>query len=183
MEENAPAHIHGPDWSRCDSVQRPRAMINWVLEHIKKRTPNHDVGPVFWEILWEWWPSFDLIEHDMFAMAFVRYRPYWTPQPEFSRLPERFTVWRGGDRYRVRKGLCWTLDQSVAEGFARGHRFIFNKYPTLLMAEIERSEVAMVNNHREESEVVLWKPLWERAQRISLRPTNRVVEEGERGCP
>ena len=159
-----------PDWKYCDSIGRPRALIDWVLEHTRKGTPNDELGPVFWELVRDWWSTFDLVEHDMFCVAFNRFKPYWKPQPELKDLPERITVWRGGDRYRVRKGLSWTMDRSVAESFARGHRFIFNKYPTLLMADIDRSEVALVDSSRNESELILWGPLLKRATRVPYTP-------------
>jgi len=170
VKKSKPVPVPGPNWTCCNSVGRPRALIDWVIEHSRARTPNDDLGPAFWKLVREYWSTFDRVEHDMFGMAFARFKPYWKPQPEWNGLPKRITVWRGGDRYRVRKGLSWTMDRSVAEDFARGHRFIFNKYPTLLTAEIDRTEVALVDNTREERELVLWSPLFQRAQRVPFTP-------------
>lgn len=158
--------LEPPNWKYCDSTQRPRALIDWVIDHTRANDTNAEIGPTFWKLVEEWWSTFDVIEHDMFGLAFGRFRPYWVPQPQWHDLPEKFVIWRGGDRYRVRKGLSWTRDRSVAESFARGHRFIFNKHPTLLTAEIDRNDVALVIDDREESEVVLFSPLLGKAQRV-----------------
>lgn len=152
------------------STGRPRALIDWVLDQIDKRTPDDIVGPIFWQTVRDYWSTFDLIEHDYFCVAFGRYRPYWQPQPEIAELPEKIRVWRGGDRYRVRKGLSWTTDRAVAEKFAVGHRFIFNKYPTLVTAVIDRSEVILVSQDRRESEIVVRGPLLKRAERVPFVP-------------
>jgi hypothetical protein len=37
----------------------------------------------------------------------------------FDRLPEHFTVYRGGSRVRINGAISWTTDVHVAEGFAR----------------------------------------------------------------
>lgn len=179
----AKSEISEPNWALYDSVQRPVATIDWVLENVRNRVPDEVLGPVFWKIVRERWSTFDRLEHNMFEAAFFRFKSYWEPQPEILRLPERFVVWRGGDRYSVRKGLSWTLRRSVAEDFARGHRFLFNKYPTLLTAVVDRSEVVQFDNSRNEHEVVLFKRLYERAQRVvpfSVKTWDYVADTEER---
>ena len=69
-------------------------------------------------------------------------------------VPERLTIYRGQNT-RKPDGLSWTLDQKVAEEFARGHRGIFNPTPVVLKLDVTREQVAFVCHDREESEVVL----------------------------
>jgi hypothetical protein len=38
--------------------------------------------------------------------------------------------------------LSWTLDQTVADGFARGHRGIFNPNPVVLETVIAKRDIA-----------------------------------------
>jgi hypothetical protein len=68
-------------------------------------------------------------------------------------LPGLVSVWRGCQRGRER-GLSWTTDRSVAEGFARGKRCI-QKNPTLVHAEIPKQHIFAVFTDRNEHEVAL----------------------------
>lgn len=63
-------------------------------------------------------------------------------------------VYRGCSRERVR-GLSWTLDEKVAQSFARGHRGIPVPDPVVVCGEIGRKHVFGVFNDRDESEIVL----------------------------
>jgi hypothetical protein len=71
----------------------------------------------------------------------------------YDALPATITVWRGCARGRER-GLSWTVDRAVAEGFARGKRCI-NRNPTMVRADIPRQHVFAVFTDRNEQEVVL----------------------------
>jgi hypothetical protein len=68
-------------------------------------------------------------------------------------LPHLVPVWRGCERGRER-GLSWTTDRAVAEGFALGRRCV-NKYPTLVRAEIPKQHIFGVFVSRRESEIAL----------------------------
>jgi hypothetical protein len=68
-------------------------------------------------------------------------------------LPDLVPVWRGCERARER-GLSWTTDRVIAEGFARGKR-CKNKYPTLAYAEIPKQHIFGVFLSRQESELAL----------------------------
>jgi hypothetical protein len=68
-------------------------------------------------------------------------------------LPDPVPVWRGCEQARER-GLYWTAERAVAEGFARGRRCV-NKHPTLVSAEIPKRHIFGVFVHRKEHEVVL----------------------------
>jgi hypothetical protein len=71
----------------------------------------------------------------------------------YDALPQLVPVWRGCEQWRQR-GLSWTTDRTVAEGFAKGKRHI-NKAPTLVHAEIPKQHIFAVFVCRNESEIVL----------------------------
>ena len=71
----------------------------------------------------------------------------------YNALPAIIPVWRGCERGRER-GLYWTTDRSVAEGFAEGKR-CSNKRPTLVQAQIPKAHVFAVFVDRQESEIIL----------------------------
>jgi hypothetical protein len=71
----------------------------------------------------------------------------------YSALPHLVPVWRGCERGRVR-GLSWTSDRMVAEGFALGKR-CRNAHPTLIHAEIPKQHIFGVFLDRKESELAL----------------------------
>ena len=71
----------------------------------------------------------------------------------YDSLPNVVPVWRGCDRRRER-GMSWTTDRSVAEGFAMGKRCV-NRAPTLVRAEIPKIHIFGVFCDRSEHEIVL----------------------------
>jgi hypothetical protein len=91
----------------------------------------HDRPPeVFWGALintWDmcddtWWAKPFLLD----LMRIQEARPYIEP------LEWPVRIYRGCSRPRVR-GVSWTMDRKVAEGFARGHRGI--RVPDAVVAE------------------------------------------------
>jgi hypothetical protein len=74
-------------------------------------------------------------------------------QAWLAALPPVIEVFRGCERGRER-GLHWTTDYAVAEGFARGKRCV-NLVPTLARARIPKKHIFCVFLDRRESEVVL----------------------------
>jgi hypothetical protein len=68
-------------------------------------------------------------------------------------LPDTLEVFRGCESNRV-FGLSWTLDRAVAKNFAKGHRSISLKKPTLATAQIPKSAVFYATDSRKEQEVV-----------------------------
>jgi hypothetical protein len=85
-------------------------------------------------------------------------------------LPALIPLWRGCERGRER-GLHWTTDRLVAEGFATGKRCV-NKCPTLVSAIIPKQRVFGVFVDRDENEVVV-DP--RRLQELSKWPTLQKV--------
>jgi hypothetical protein len=71
----------------------------------------------------------------------------------YSALPNLVPVWRGCERGRVR-GLSWTTDRLVAEGFALGKR-CWNEHPTLMHAEIPKQHIFGVFLGRKECELAV----------------------------
>jgi hypothetical protein len=57
----------------------------------------------------------------------------------YTALPDPVAMWRGCERGRER-GLSWTIDQVIAEGFAKGRR-CRNLNPTLVSAEIPKKHI------------------------------------------
>jgi hypothetical protein len=68
-------------------------------------------------------------------------------------LPATVEVNRGCERRRER-GLSWTTDRTVAEGFAQGKRWV-NRWPTLARAQVLKQHIFAVFVDRKESEIVL----------------------------
>ncbi len=118
-------------------------------------------GEVFWAVLCELWCSSDNTwnHQDQLHFAMVlhartrqRYIPAEKQPPDD--WPKFVKVWRGCSRQRV-LSFAWTLDRTVAEDFALGHRGIEVPDPVLASAEIHKSAIYFVENEREEQEVVL----------------------------
>jgi hypothetical protein len=72
----------------------------------------------------------------------------------FNALPAQVTVFRGCTRPRLR-GLAWTTDRAVAEGFARGHRGICVPEPVIASAIIPKEHIFFVSDDRNEKEIIL----------------------------
>jgi len=68
-------------------------------------------------------------------------------------LPPEIGIYRGCQKSRER-GLSWTCDIKVAEGFAKGKRCC-NSIPTLVSAVIPKQHVFGVFTNRNESEIVV----------------------------
>jgi hypothetical protein len=71
----------------------------------------------------------------------------------YTALPDQMPIWRGCERGRER-GLSWTTDRVVAEGFACGKRCI-NTHPTVAAAVIPKQHVLGVFLSRGESELAV----------------------------
>lgn len=71
----------------------------------------------------------------------------------YDSLLDPVPVWRGCERGRER-GLHWTTDRLVAEGFAKGKRCT-NNQSTLVQAQIPKQHILAVFVDRNEHEIVL----------------------------
>jgi hypothetical protein len=72
----------------------------------------------------------------------------------YNSLPDQIEVFRGCSRSRVR-GISWTVDRSVAEGFARGHRYIRVPEPVVARAVIPKLTIFAALAERNEGEILL----------------------------
>jgi hypothetical protein len=119
---------------------------------------------VFWKVFHRCWSvcddTWDLNDELIECLSFHYAQDYaWLHMdPEqrtfYEALPEIVTVFRGCSKERIR-GVSWTTDGAVAQGFARGHRGMPPPDPVVAQARIPRSEIFTVLVDREESELVL----------------------------
>jgi hypothetical protein len=119
---------------------------------------------VFWPVLLsEWeacdatWPIQRELKSQLLAVHNVEnVRKYLDDKAGsfFDALDDQVRVFRGCSRQRI-KGLSWTTDETVAVGFARGHRNIPVPSPVIASALILRSKIFFVALERNESEIVL----------------------------
>jgi hypothetical protein len=84
----------------------------------------------------------------------------------WSNLPPLIPVYRGCQRGRER-GIHWSTNRAVAEGFARGKRCV-NPNPTLVQAVIPKGHIFGVFADRNEDEVALDPRRLRRVLRVEL---------------
>jgi hypothetical protein len=87
------------------------------------------------------------VKVDLAELLRAEERSWW------ATLPPLIEVYRGCEKGRVR-GLHWTTDRTVAEGFAHGKR-CYNRHPTLVRAVIPKPHVFALFLDRQEHEIVL----------------------------
>jgi hypothetical protein len=136
---------------------------------------------IFWPVFIEWWNACDdTWRWRSILLDTLKYRTTQGAATNFlsaenkafsDSLPGRFPVFRGSSRARVR-GLAWTTDHTVTEGFAHGHRMIPVPDPVVSSAQIDKTAVFFVSVDRGESEVVL-NP--RRLRRLRVEPYTRAA--------
>src|SRR5262245_17377515 len=94
------------------------------------KTAGHP-DEVFWRVWLNWWNVCDLLwlyrglVVDTLQERHARTKAYAFQSPGdrafYDALPSSVEVFRGGNRSTIR-GVSWTLDRKVAEGFATGKR-------------------------------------------------------------
>jgi len=94
----------------------------------------------------------------------------------FDTLPTVVRVFRGCSALRVR-GIAWSTERSVAEGFARGHRLIRVPEPVVASALIPKEHIYFVTDERNEKEVVL-NP--RRLRQVIVEPFDGQAHSGAR---
>jgi hypothetical protein len=102
-----------------------------------------------------WWQRSHIADMLRNALRGVRLADVLEPDALsfYNGLPEIVPIWRGCERGRER-GLHWTGDRAIAEGFAVGKR-CENKMPTLVRADIPKQHIFTVFISRQESEIVI----------------------------
>ncbi len=113
------------------------------------------------------------------ACAEVLLADFLTPEPRcfYDALANIVEIWRGCERGRER-GLSWTTDRAVAEGFAAGRRCV-NKVPTLLRAEIPKQHIFAVFVERMESEIVVDPRRLRALQRLPIASKAEIETAGQ----
>lgn len=118
---------------------------------------------LFWKALHRYWNGFDRIDHVSYEQRFEECRDAWQADylPErdaatFNALPKEIEVFRGQCRTHP-IGVSWTTSRTVAEGFAKGHRGIYNVDPVVHAAVVRKGDIASVQTSRQEHELVLFK--------------------------
>jgi hypothetical protein len=71
----------------------------------------------------------------------------------WSSLPDDLTLYRGCSRAHV-NAISWTTNRSIAEGFAKGHRFIPVPDAAIATATIRKADIFAATDDRKESEII-----------------------------
>ncbi|WP_439507404.1 hypothetical protein [Yoonia sp.] len=81
-------------------------------------------------------------------LVFEEDREWW------DALPNTLHVYRGCEEGRD-NGLSWTLDRSVAETFAQGHRGLRLSKPRIYEKTVYKTSVYFATNERAEQEIIV----------------------------
>jgi hypothetical protein len=102
-----------------------------------------------------WWQRTIIAERLRWALSEINVADFLACDARafYDALPPIVSVWRGCERGRER-GLSWTTDRAVAEGFAEGKRCV-NKSPILVRADIPKQHLFAVFIDRSESEIIV----------------------------
>jgi hypothetical protein len=158
---------------RFNSVNRTEGLLNLLwIDDDEFESSLRDAAPlslhkpphIFWPIFLEFWNACDCTWDYVFEFRMLlshchndgetAYRFYDSEQKAFfDKLESVVTIYRGCNRDQV-NGLAWTTDRRIAEGFARGHRGIFNPDPVIAVGLVLKSDIYAVITSRNESEVV-----------------------------
>jgi hypothetical protein len=142
--------------NHCSGWASSQDRLSCVLSLIEFAAPE-----IFWPALMKTWPGCDatwdartrLLQalHGMESAV-----PFFSQGPRtfFDALPAQVKVFRGCSRPRLR-GVAWTTDRTVAEGFAKGHRSLSVPEPVVASAIIPKEYIFFVTNDRNEKEFVL----------------------------
>jgi hypothetical protein len=114
---------------------------------------------IFWPVFLDYWSVCDVTwwYQDWLISTLRQHAPAILPDAEqkiFNALPERVQVFRGCSRARI-KGVSWTTERRIAEGFARGHRGIPVPDPVVVTGMIGKRDIFATNDDRNEHEVIL----------------------------
>lgn len=128
------------------------------------RLVRNQPADVFWSVFLDAWSLCDdTWSHQADLLKLLRRHREAAPvdrgineadQRFFASLPDRVVVLRGCSQERVR-GLSWTTDYDVAEGFAKGHRGKRVPCPVMAKAVVPKEAIFAVFTDRSESEIVL----------------------------
>ena len=142
---------------QCSTAESSERRLLAILPLIEDAPPK-----IFWAILLKTWPSCD--DTWMLKTRLLRAMKKAGPvmlellseheRRFFEGLPAQVPVFRGCSRPRVR-GISWTMERTIAEGFARGHRGIQVPDPVVASALIPKDGIFFATDDRSEKEIVL----------------------------
>ena len=142
---------------RCSMAESSDRRLLAILPLIEHAPPK-----IFWPTLLKTWPSCDdtwmvktrLLQAMKNAGTLMLEFLSEHDRRFFEGLPAQVQVFRGCSRARVR-GIAWTMERTIAEGFARGHRGIRVPDPVVAFALIPKDAIFFVTDDRNEKEIVL----------------------------
>jgi hypothetical protein len=115
------------------------------------------------ELLGENWTSCDVISHYRRTLRSVlgvngpiREMMNAEENAAYDRLPDTVTVYRGCD-VAGKHGLCWSLDEEVANAFPFQTRFKANS-PILIRARAKKNRILAIKFDRNETEIIVFSP-------------------------
>lgn len=135
-----------------------------ILDYCPRRVPNclgeRNVGYEEWlQLVGNAWTECDIITP--YAQTLKEVLGVDGPLREmmdekeneaYNALPETVTIYRGCDAERS-SGICWTLDEQIANSFPFLHGFE-TKAPLLIRAEVKKKHILAVKLDRAENEVI-----------------------------
>ncbi len=74
----------------------------------------------------------------------------------YDRLPDTVTLFRGCNE-EFQKGLCWSLDEKIANAFPFQIRFKAKK-PLLIRARAKKDRILAIKLDRNETEIIVFSP-------------------------
>src|SRR5258708_15113260 len=139
----------------CSSYERPNVLF---VQMVKERNPRTRLMLflAFWSCCDAPWPWRTVFAKELrAALSQVSLADVLSEAERdwFDLLPPFIEIYRGCEFGRER-GLSWTTEIKIAEGFATGKRCV-NRCPTLVTALIPKSHVFGVLLGRNESEIVV----------------------------
>jgi hypothetical protein len=160
----------------CDSYLRPGVLWNEMV-----REPDHHNRMALFLTYWPccdapWrWRSY-LAEELRYTLMYVSLAECLPEKVRecFNSLPPEIEIYRGCQRYRER-GLSWTVDLEVAQGFAIGKR-CRNSVPTIVSALIPKEHVFGIFADRNESEITVDPRRLRRIRHLELHRETQGTE-------
>ena len=131
--------------SLMDSQNRTEAMLDLL---------HQADSALFWRIMRRWWTSCDATSWAQQEALTDLMSLYQLGAPRNAPRGSQLQLYRGCSRSRV-LAISWSLSESVARGFARGHRGIGVLDPVIATVRVPRDHVLLYLNDRQEQDALL----------------------------
>jgi hypothetical protein len=164
--------------SLLNSEERPHELLKLI---------DRDPPETFWPVFLTEWSSCDAgwMYQERLAQILRRVGPcpaaVYSCRAEdggdfYAGLPERMTVYRGGDRTRIEGGVSWTTNRKVALSFAWGHRGIRAQSPVIATATVNKADIFAAITDRGEEEIICLPHQVETVEAIDREFSEMFVE-------